>query len=364
MAGNIAHMVICKKALRRLSGLNSEYESFTSELFGDNFSNLQRLIWANLGSLAPDLFYYDNPRKTIWLLYTEKHIGAERLEPWSYHMHSIRPNELPLQLIDITFRDALIDSGRFILDDIDYKKLCFIAGYLTHIATDQVIHKSANKISGPYYRDGINRNIHRRWEIQFDYHLYQSYCREHSNAVPFDQQDFSTWAYYIDPSPRAIANSFINYAIRHPSNIFTRIIKHPLSAFGSLLRLIVHHATDEWFSPFFQRGFAEVYGSFPEEKKILDSAVNLNILLSTTSRTGPYKKAKTEYENRYNDNPVYQEYFTNHFETDVEAAIVNALDYLKQFYRIFSAIIERRSVLDLDRKHFLKNVSNSDLSYP
>lgn len=159
MAGNIVHMLICKSALLKFAGEDSKHHAFITELFGENLTNKQRFVWANFGSLAPDLFYYDNPAKALWLFYAGKYLGAERLEPWSYHMHSIRPNELPLKLLEITFRDAIFNNDRFALEDVDYKKLAFIAGYLTHMATDQVIHISANRLSGPYYRNGRNIEI-------------------------------------------------------------------------------------------------------------------------------------------------------------------------------------------------------------
>ena len=52
-------------------------------------------------------------------------------------MHSVFPNVLPMKLTEIIFRDAIIDQNCYNLQDIDYKKLAFVMGFLTHIGTDQ-----------------------------------------------------------------------------------------------------------------------------------------------------------------------------------------------------------------------------------
>lgn len=155
-----------------------------------------------------------------------------------------------------------------------------------------------------------------------------------------------------------------NYVIRHPSIIIPDLLFRPLGAFGSFIRSVAHHVTDEWFSPFFQRGFVEVYGSYPKEISILNSAVNLNLLLSSTRRAQPYKNAKIEYENEYNKNPAFKEYFADCYQSDIETAINNATNYLKVFYKLYSSLTVGSNIQIEDRNLFLETVKDIDLSYP
>lgn len=364
MAGNIAHMIICMAAIRRFSDINKAHQQFIEELFGENLSNQKRLVWANLGSLAPDLFYYKNPIRQLWIIFAGKNIGAERLEPWSYHMHSIRPNEFPLKLIELTFRDAIIKNGRAYISDIDLKKIAFIAGYLTHIATDQVIHLSANKISGPYYREGCNRETHRNFEIHLDYKIYMACNMRSEFGHPFSKLNFSNWAFYEEQEIKAIYKSFQNYAIRHPSIIFSDLFFNSFTSFGSFMRFLAHHKTDEWFSPFLQRSFAEVYGSFPKEKEILNSIICLNLLLSFIGIARVYKKAKAEYDNEYRGNPILKEYFSDKFYNDFEASIKKSTDYLEALFHIYTNYKSNNNIHIEDRNNFLLAINDNDLSYP
>ena len=365
MAGNIAHMIICKEALKRFAGEDLKQRNFITDIFGNDFTDRNRLVWANLGSLAPDLFYYNEPARALWLYYAGKYLETERMEPWSYHMHSVHPNVLPMKWIEITFRDAVVKKEGYNFEDIDYKKFAFVAGFLTHVATDQIIHQTANRLAGPYYRNGHNRELHREWEIRLDYHLYESFYRSKENDIPFVKQDFSRWAYFIDPSLKAIGKSLCSYVIKNPPSLFSNFLLRPVKVLKACVRLAAHHIAEEWFAPFLQRGFVETYGSFPEENTINASIFNLGLLLSTTRNAHPYKKAKSSYDNKYVNEVKYIDYFQGgECLTDYERAIGEAKNYLFAFYELIQFLKENRNLLNKARNKFLQQVRDIDLSCP
>ena len=74
-------MIICQETLKKFANENREQSNLMWEIFGDDFENHTRLVWANFGSLALDLFYYSEPARALWLYYVGKYLDVERMEP-------------------------------------------------------------------------------------------------------------------------------------------------------------------------------------------------------------------------------------------------------------------------------------------
>jgi len=177
MPANVTHMLIAHKALQTLKAKGvDEYAGF-AELLDDTSRSTNYKAYVNLGSLGPDLYYYAKMSSSIKDMLKEGFVQAKGVTPWAYHLHSHRPNEFPLKLVEIIFSDVVRENGEVKLDKDDYRKLAYVAGHLTHIAADQIIHPIVNRVAGPYYRRGQNRKKHRACEVFQDYFLYEEVYR-------------------------------------------------------------------------------------------------------------------------------------------------------------------------------------------
>ena len=168
MPANVTHMLIAHKALQTLKTKGAdEFAEFATMLDktsrGKNYK-----AYVNLGSVGPDLYYYTRLSSSVKDMLKEGFVRAKGVTPWAYHLHSHRPNEFPLKLIEIIFSDAIRENGKIELDDDDIRKLAYVAGHLTHIAADQIIHPVVNSIAGPYYRRGKNRKKPRECDVLQD----------------------------------------------------------------------------------------------------------------------------------------------------------------------------------------------------
>jgi hypothetical protein len=166
MPANIAHLLICNKAVKVLQD-GGEYEEFINILDAD-----ERKPYLNLGSIGPDLSYYGSQwegMKSLLLEQSDKPLGVDG---WSYLLHSREPNQFPLTLIELTWKDTRWEVQEWEGNDLD--KFAFACGYLSHMAADQIIHPLVNDIAGPYYRRGENRKIHRECEIYQDVGLFHT----------------------------------------------------------------------------------------------------------------------------------------------------------------------------------------------
>jgi len=173
MPANIAHMLIAHKALQKLKEKGvAEFTEF-AEMLDDTSKARNYKAYVNLGSIGPDLYYYRSLARSLKVMLVEGFVQATGVTPWSYHLHSNRPNEFPLKLAEIMFSDVTRKKGKIELYADDIRKLAYIAGHLTHIAADQIIHPVVNRIAGPYYREGGNRMKHRECEVFQDYFLYE-----------------------------------------------------------------------------------------------------------------------------------------------------------------------------------------------
>ena len=323
-------MLIAHKALQTLKAKGvPEYEEFAN-LIEDTSKQRNFKAYMNLGSLGPDLYYYAKMASSIKDLLVEGFVKAKGVTPWAYHLHSHKPNEFPLKLVEVIFSDVIRKNGKVLLGDDDYRKLSYIAGHLTHIAADQIIHPVVNSIAGPYYRSGENRKKHRECEVFQDYFLYSEVYRiEEKTGAKYDffRQDFRKWVDCIT------GTTFKN--------------------------------TEEWFRYFLQRGFVETYSTCPSEQEIEDSADNLLITLRVCRQVGPYKKADKEYQKQKENSKMYQEYIKNvKYLKFYRLAIELAVIYLIALYEVYFVLKEGKDFTDKHKRRFLKIVSDADLSCP
>ena len=330
MPANVTHMLIAHKALQTLKAKGiDEYKQF-AETLDDTSRSKNYKAYVNLGSLGPDLYYYNKLSSSIKDMLKEGFVQAKGVTPWSYHLHSHRPNEFPLKLVEIIFSDVIRENGQVNLYDDDMRKLAYIAGHLTHIAADQIIHPVVNSVAGPYYRKGQNRKKHRECEVFQDYFLYEEVYRleeKTGTKYNFFKQDFRSWT--------------------------------------DCVRGITTRNTQEWFRYFLQRGFVETYSSCPSEQGIENSVDNLLLTLRACQQLGPYKKADKEYRKDKENSKMYQEYikdvdYIKYYRLAVELAVI----YLIALYEVYYVLKQGKDFTDRHEKRFLTIVSDADLSCP
>jgi len=330
MPANIAHMLIAHKALQKLKEKGvAEFTEF-AETLDDSSKKANYRAYVNLGSMGPDLYYYRSLARSLKDMLVEGFVQATGVTPWSYHLHSNRPNEFPLKLAEIMFSDVTRKKGKIELYADDIRKLAYIAGHLTHIAADQIIHPVVNGIAGPYYREGANRMKHRECEVFQDYFLYEEVYRlEEKTGSKYDffRQDFRSWA--------------------------------------DCVRGATFQNAEDWFRYFLQRGFAETYGTGPSEDDVEDSVDNLLLTLRVCRKFGPYKKAAKDYEKNREDSAMYQQYIKNvdyirYYRLAVELAVI----YLIALYEVYFVLKEGKDFTKRHKQRFLRIVSGADLSCP
>ena len=114
MPANITHMLIAHKALQTLKtkGID-EYMEFSEMLDETSRNNFKAYV--NLGSLGPDLYYYTKISSSVKDMLKEGFVQAKGVTPWSYHLHSHRPNEFPLKLVGIIFSDHFTYRNHIIM---------------------------------------------------------------------------------------------------------------------------------------------------------------------------------------------------------------------------------------------------------
>jgi len=330
MPANVTHMLIAHKALQTLKSKGIDEFAEFATMLDETARGKNYKAYVNLGSLGPDLYYYAKMSSSIKDMLKEGFVQAKGVTPWSYHLHSYRPNEFPLKLVEIIFSDAIRENGKVRLDGDDIKKLAYIAGHLTHIAADQIIHPVVNRVAGPYYRSGQNRKRHRECEVFQDYFLYEEVYRlEEKSGSKYDffRQNFRRWA---DCVPGATTRN-----------------------------------AEEWFRYFLQRGFVETYGACPTEEEIEDSVDNLLLTLRACQKVGPYKKAAKEHLEDKENSKMYQEYikdvnYIKYYRLAVELAVV----YLAALYEVYFVLEQGKDFTSRHKERFLSIVSDADLSCP
>jgi len=328
MPASIAHMLIAHKALQKLKGKGVKEFAEFAELLDDS-TNKKFKAYVNLGSNGPDLYYYAEIISNLKDMLKERTVQSTGVTPWAYHLHSQKPNEFPLRLVKIIFIDALRKGKKVVLEDEDIRKLAYIAGHLTHIAADQIIHPVVNIAAGPYYRSGENRKKHRECEVFQDYFLYEEVYRlEEKSGAKYDffKQKFNKW---VDCVPAMSTRN-----------------------------------TEDWFRHFLQRGFAETYITFPTEKEIEDSVDNLLLTLRTCQVLGPYRGAAEDYQ-KNGESGMFREYikdvdYIKHYRLAVELAVI----YLIALYEVYFVLKKGGDFTKQHEERFRSIVSDADLSCP
>ncbi len=334
MPANIAHMVIAHKAFELLRTNGSPELAEFAWMIDDPVRRQENDYWKymNLGSVGPDLYYYVSMARSGWDMIVEGFVKATGVVPWSYHLHSCTPNLFPLNLCRILFSDVVRTSDGVQMDADDVRKLAYIAGHLSHIAADQIIHPLVNRIAKPYYRSGKNRKKHRECEVFQDYFLYEEVYRARREAAngsgkvayDFFRQDFRNW---VDCIPGLTTRN-----------------------------------TEDWFRYFLQRGFVETYGSCPSEQDIENSVDNLLAVLLIARMRGPYHEAAEEYEKYRQDSPMYREYIAEpDYVAYYEQAVQLSAVYITALFEIYTALCDGK---DFSEQRFQKVVSGADLSCP
>ncbi|MFA5251792.1 MAG: zinc dependent phospholipase C family protein [Phycisphaerae bacterium] len=328
MPASIAHMLIAHKGLKQLQESKDKDEASFAKDLDEKTGKERYQAYMNLGSLGPDLYYFENLAKGLTGMVADGYVSAEGVTPWAYHLHSSKPNEFVLKLIQIVFSDAEREGKKAIFDVDSRRKIAYIAGHLSHIAEDQIIHPLVNKIAGPYYTDGKHRELHREAEVYQDYFLYQEVYSSEDKTTPtykFFEQGFQNW-------PDCVVG-----------------LKN----------------TEDWFRYFLQRGFIETYGVGPDEDTIENSVDGVLVSLWFAKQMGPYKKADKEYRKQGVNGPRFQEYvgepkYLEYYGQAVELTKV----YMSALYKVYRLLADGKNFDEKRKKRFCEVVSGADLSCP
>jgi hypothetical protein len=107
MPVSIAHIVIAHNALTLLKDKGfKELADFAARLDDPAKDSLCQ-AYMNLGSIGPDLYYYADMAQSAKEMLLEGFVDTAGVTPWSYHLHSQKPNQFPLHLSEILFQDAV-----------------------------------------------------------------------------------------------------------------------------------------------------------------------------------------------------------------------------------------------------------------
>jgi hypothetical protein len=312
MPANIAHLLICNKAGKVFQD-GDEYEEFIEILDSDECKpNL------NLGSIGPDLSYYGSQWEGLKNLFFEKSDKPLGVDGWSYLLHSKAPNQFPLTLIELTWKDTSWKQQEW--EGEDYYKFAFTCGFLSHMAADQIIHPKVNDIVGPYYRRGENRKNHRECEVYQDVALFKKlYPKE-----DFMDKSFNLW---VDLDPHS-----------------------------------THNAPD-WFRYFMQRAFVESHGVYPEEKEVENWMDGLLLILRGLKLLGPYKTAYEEEQSSGLGSERFKKYFKGYDDLFFQAVELTSI-YWRMVFELYDPPGNVLQISDPMRDRFKRVVQNADLSSP
>ena len=313
MPANVAHMLVCNKAVKVLQD-GGEYEQFIDILDSPKYKP-----FLNLGSVGPDLSHYGNQLSGLYNLIVKKTDKPLGVDGWSYYLHSKDPNKFPLTLTELIWRDTRWDEQEW--KGEDFPKFAFTCGYLSHVAADQIIHPMVNDIAGPYYRKGESRSIHRECEIYQDVALFHTlYASE-----DFMKKKFNRWA---DINPHSHVN------------------------------------TEDWFRYFIQRAFAERHSIYPEEDDVENWVDGLLFTLRIMKWPfSPYGKANQEYKKSGLNAEKFKKYFSNYMDLFFNAVELTSI-YWKALFELYEPTDSVLEISDPMRRRFLNIVRDADLSSP
>jgi hypothetical protein len=312
MPAGIAHLLICNKAVKILQN-GGDYEVFINILDAD-----EHKPYLNLGSIGPDLSYYGSQwegMKTLLLEQSDRPLGVDG---WSYLLHSKTPNQFPLTLIELIWKDTRWEEQEW--EGSDYDKFALACGFLSHMAADQIIHRLVNDIAGPYYRRGENRKIHRECEIYQDIALFHTLYPQED----FMDKSFHLW---VDLEPQSSQNA------------------------------------PEWFRYFIQRAFVESHGVYPREEDIEEWVDGLLLLLRGIKWIGPYQRAYEDLRSSHISSEKRHRYFKDYMNFFFEAVELTSL-YWKMVFELYDPPGNGLQISDRMRNRFRRVVQNADLSAP
>jgi len=307
MPASIAHMLI-SRAVRDKIPSSGNYKEFHDIL-------VKHSRFMELGSLGPDLPYYENMGRAVICALLDKSDKPMGVDQWSYQLHSKDPNVFPLKMIEIAWREA--NEKLKYWEEDDQQKFAFICGFLTHIAADQIIHPIVNKIAGPYYKGGDHREMHR-------------VCEVYQDIVIFNKR-----------TGKSVLDEKLNEWCDINSGIGENV---PV-----------------WFKYFIQKAFVEAHSIMPCEDAIEDWADGTLMTLRLLNDLGPYTKASEDFEKNKENSEKYKRFFSNEdYEKYFNEAINLSEIYIKATFKLYDA----DDLTDEDRGKFKTVVQNADLSSP
>ncbi|MBP7283834.1 MAG: zinc dependent phospholipase C family protein [Leptospiraceae bacterium] len=181
MAGKITHIEVLAQTVKHLDHGTNQQRSISNLL-----SNQSNANYANLGTIAPDIFYYYH------ILSPSKITSKAQI--WGDLHHHQNVTELVLNFLDLiieteegTYRDRMI---------------AFVLGYICHCAVDIVTHPYIFFISGDYYsKDPEIASLAQYNHMRVEYAL-DSYLLDHRWGMSPKDYDFT---HYIDVRKRGVS---------------------------------------------------------------------------------------------------------------------------------------------------------------
>jgi hypothetical protein len=317
-----------------------------------------------LGSLGPDLAYFEKLVTVIVEGVWGKGSRPKSLEPWSYQMHSKDPNILPLKMFEIIWKESTPSNTNW--EDDDHIKLAFLCGFLTHMAADHVIHPVINQIAGPYYKSGANRAIHQASEVSKDLYLLSRQAGGSLTWEAFRSQQVGCWCGMAKSAPGIMATVWASIVANHRAKRerLDRLRGKDVDRFADILPTS--------FRYMLQKAFVEAYGIGPSEASMVRWVCGTSISLRMSALVGPYKdKYKNLFEpsgQLIRDGDAFLDYIElrnvqgrlGQYDAYVDRAVELAVIYITALYRLYEGI----ELDDDDRNWFKTVVRNADLSGP
>lgn len=206
MAGKITHLEVLNQVIRHLEHGSDEQKNLAQLLKHENYFR-----YANVGSVAPDIFYYYH------VLSFSK---AERAEIWGDLHHHSRIAELVLGFLDIVLKT---EQGVH-----RNKMLAFTLGYICHCAVDIITHPYIFFISGDYYsKDPSVRAMaqynHMKVEFSLDTYLldyrwgmsprdydFTQYINILQSGSDGEKMDTTIWYFWLQALKKTFQKEFKN----------------------------------------------------------------------------------------------------------------------------------------------------------
>jgi hypothetical protein len=167
MPANIAHTLIAHKAKEKFKEIDAD----SAELLLNKNNHFY------LGSIGPDLPSYKTSnlvREALKSLFVRPFV--DKLNPQeedvSFFLHSTRPHLFPFYLMETNLAYAEIKDDQIIKKDFNNAVFAFVMGYVTHLASDQIVHRLVRSLVGPYYRSIYTSQKHSECEVYQDIFLF------------------------------------------------------------------------------------------------------------------------------------------------------------------------------------------------